>query len=101
VFAFSPADMAQPLPETVIIALSGAGGANFRVLDAKTGHILCESPLHDAAFGRLSDPPGAGTDIAFVPGTEEVVVLSNSDSVRRISILDGITRWIWTADDSV
>jgi len=87
--------------ETVVVTLSGAGGANFRVLDAKTGHILFEFPLHDATLGRLSEPPGAGTDIAFVPGTESVIVLSNSDSVHRISLLDGRAEWSWTADDSV
>jgi len=87
--------------ETVVVTLSGAGGANLRVLDAKTGYILFEFPLHDVTLGRLSEPPGAGTHIAFVLGTEDVVVLSNSDSVRRISLLDGRTKWSWTADDSV
>lgn len=70
-------------------------------MEAKTGHILWDFPLHDPTFGRLSEPPDAGADIAFVPSTEDVVVLSNSDSVRRISMLDGSTKWTWTADDSM
>jgi outer membrane protein assembly factor BamB len=101
VSSISPADVTQSSLGTVVVVLSGAGGANFRALEAKTGHILWESSLHDATSERLSEPSDAGTDIIFVPGTEDVVVLSNSESVRRISMLDGRTKWTWTADDSV
>lgn len=73
----------------------------MRILEGTSGHILWELPLHDLSLGRLSEPADTGTDISYVPNVEDIVVLSNSNTVRRVSIADGSIKWTWTASDDV
>lgn len=86
---------------SVLSTLSGPGGANLKILEATSGHILWELPLHDSSLGRLSEPVDVGIDISYAPNAEDVTVLSNSNTVHRVSILEGTTKWVWTAGDDV
>ena len=88
-------------PTTDVTTLSGPGGATLRVIGATTGHILWELPLHDASLGRLSEPIDIGADISYVRDVEELIILSNANTVRRVSISEGSTKWVWTATDDV
>ncbi|TBU24929.1 hypothetical protein BD311DRAFT_780673 [Dichomitus squalens] len=85
----------------IVVALSGPGGANFRVFDSNSGHLLLERRLHDLAAGRLQEPESLGTSVGF--GAEEkekdIYVLTNGHTLRRLDRHTGEVRWGWTAPD--
>lgn len=90
-----------PFPNLVLATLSGPGGATFRILEAKTGILLMELPLHSPLLGKLNAPVDGGSDIAFLGSqwAEDVLVLTNSRSVTRISMEGGFDVWKWSASD--
>jgi hypothetical protein len=88
------------LPTTVVITLSGPGGAYLRSYDATTGHLIFESRLHKAESGKLLEPPSIGQDVAFsVDKTSDVFALTNAHTVRRVDGLVGELKWEWTSED--
>ncbi|KAF8316331.1 DUF1620-domain-containing protein [Clavulina sp. PMI_390] len=84
-----------------VASLSGPGGANLRVMEATTGYTLLDIPQHNSSIAKLSEPADIGTDIVFVPDMSSVIALTNSKTVRRVSLTDGHTLWSWTAEDDV
>lgn len=52
-------------------------------------------------MGLLSDPVDAGTDIVYASDVFDLFVLSNHNTVRRVSIVDGSTTWTWAPQDDV
>ena len=72
-------------------------------MEAKSGHLLLELPLHDGSLGRLNEPVDGGTDILFMGENRnnDILVLTNSNTVQRISMEGGFVMWKWTATDDV
>ncbi|RPD68393.1 DUF1620-domain-containing protein [Lentinus tigrinus ALCF2SS1-7] len=85
----------------VVVALSGPGGAYFRIFDSTAGHLLSETRLHDPTAGLLQEPGSLGIAVAF--GSEEkekdIFVLTNGHTLRRLSRRTGEVSWGWTAPD--
>lgn len=89
---------------SVVATLSGPGGANFRLLDSVSGHLLHEQQLHTPEAGRLFEPAFVGVDVAFGVNEKEadssdVYVLTNGHIVRRVNTKKGEVEWGWTAPD--
>ena len=84
----------------VLLSLSGPGETNLRAYDVKSGGLLWQSPLPDSFLGRVSEPANTGSDFAFtLDGEDDVIVLSNSQTVRRLDKGTGGVKWEWVAAD--
>jgi hypothetical protein len=85
---------------SVVVSLSGPGGATLRSFDALTGQLLVERRLRTP---ELANPSDLGTDLAFVHDSSDihsdVFVLTNGHTVLRLDGLSGKTKWSWTSPD--
>ena len=87
---------------TVVVTLSGPGGAHLRSYDATTGHLIFDSILHRPSTGRVleREPLTIGQDIEFsVDKTSDLFALTNAYTVRRVDGLTGETKWTWMSED--
>ncbi|THH04236.1 hypothetical protein EW145_g5667 [Phellinidium pouzarii] len=90
----------------VIAALSGPGGATFRVFDIAKGDLLVERRLHTPSAGHLFEPNDLGSHIVFAEGNDTTIssnidlfALTNGHVLRRLDAITGRVRWEWTAED--
>ncbi|KAF9516661.1 hypothetical protein BS47DRAFT_1340546 [Hydnum rufescens UP504] len=84
----------------LIVSLSGSGTSKLRAHEARTGFLLWETPLHDSFPARLSEPGNTYSDLMFtLDGEDDIIVLSNSRSVRRLDHSNGNVKWEWTPTD--
>ncbi|KAI0651032.1 DUF1620-domain-containing protein [Trametes meyenii] len=85
----------------VVAALSGVGGAYFRLFDAMDGDLLLERKLHSPESGRLLEPETLGVALEFGLGerVNDVYVLTDGHVLRNIDRRAGEVRWGWTAPD--
>lgn len=87
----------------VLASLSGPGGSTLRIHNVLTGVLLHETRLHAPSTGQLTQPPSIGVKIAFLPGSDDVFVLTNGRTVTRF-VMDaergGYKKaWEWTSLD--
>lgn len=91
----------------MVSVLSGPGGSTLRTFDVTNGHLLLEKRLHQPAAGRLFQPVDLGVHIAFAnrpnlttwSTSEDVFVLTDGYTVRRIDSMSGELKWEWSSED--
>lgn len=84
---------------TVVVTLSGPGGATVRSLDLKTGQVILEHHLHSNSEGLLLEPQQLGKDVVFDQPSRDIYSLSNGHTVTRLSATTGEPVWAWSAED--
>lgn len=80
-------------------ALSGPGGSTLRTFDTLTGHLLLEKRVHSPEAGGNFEHDLLGTSIAFIPGSNQLLVLTGGHTLNCIDRKTGETSWTWTSED--
>ncbi|KAF7979908.1 hypothetical protein HWV62_40304 [Athelia sp. TMB] len=85
--------------QNTVAALSGPGGSTLRTFDVVSGDLLLEKRMHAPEQGTLYEPESLGTSIAFVPGSDNLLVLTSGHTLASVDGKTGETLWKWSSED--
>lgn len=87
------------ISRSAVAALSGPGGSTLRTFDALTGDLVLEKRMHAPEQGTLYEPESLGNSIAFVPGSNNLLVLTSGHTLAYVDGKTGETLWKWSSED--